>query len=56
MVSDIPHNTQHLERLIQLMASNATRAATPKLRNGIAKATIQNRNSKPKLEKKSDFS
>ena len=56
LVSDIPHNTQHLERLIQLMASNATRAATPKLRNGIAKATIQNRNSKPRLEKKSDFS
>ena len=56
MVSDLPHNTQHLERLIQLMAANATRAADPKLRDGFCKATIRNRASRPKMESKSDFS
>ena len=56
LVSTIPHNTQHLERLIQLMAANALRAATPKLRNGLVKATIRNRISRPRLESKQDFS
>ena len=37
---NVPSNTQHVERLIQLMAKNATRKATSKLRNGLCKATI----------------
>ena len=56
MVTNIPHNTQHLERLIQLMAKNASRAATPKLRNGLCKATLRNRTLRPKMDQKGDFS
>ena len=51
----IPSNTQHVERFIQLMAKNATRAATSKLRNGLCKATVQHRQKRPRLERKSDF-
>ena len=51
----IPSNTQHVERFIQLMAKNATKAATTKLRNGICKTTIQHRQKRPRLERKSDF-
>ena len=52
---NVPSNTQHVEHFIQLMAKNATRKATSKLRDSLRKATINNRQKRPKLEQKSDF-
>ena len=52
---NVPSNTQHVERFIQLMAKNATREGKSKLRDGLCKATIKNRQIRPKLEQKSDF-
>ena len=52
----IPNNSQHVERYIQLMAKNATKATTKTMRDGLCKATIQNRQKRPRLEQKSDFS
>ena len=52
---NVPSNTQHVERFIQLMAKNATRKATSKLRDGLCKTTIKHRQKRPKLERKSDF-
>ena len=50
-----PNNSQRVERYIQLITKNATRAATPKLQDGLCKATIKNCKKWPSLETKSDF-
>ena len=53
---DVPSNTQHVERYIQLATQNGTRAATPTLRQGLCHATIRSRTKRPKLESKIHFS
>ena len=42
LVIAIPSNSQHVERYIQLIAKNSTRASSSKLRDGLCKATIKN--------------
>ena len=42
LLISIPNNSQHVERYIQLMAKNATRATTKTLRDGLCKAIILN--------------
>ena len=52
LVLNIPSNSQHVERFIQLMASKATSSADPTVRDGIAKATEIERKRRPNLYKK----
>ena len=50
-----PSNTQHVERFIQLIAKNGTRAASATLRRGLCQATIESRNRRSKTTTKAAF-
>ena len=54
-VLPIPSNSQHVERFIQLIAKNGTKAATAKLRDGLVRATIKSRQRRSKPVTKADF-
>ena len=56
LILNVPSNSQHVERFIQLITKNGLRAASPTLRDGLCKATIQSRQLRPKVETKADFS
>lgn len=52
---DISSNSQFVERFIQVITQNGTKAGTPTLRNGRSISTIRNRRKRPKIETKKDF-
>ena len=55
LILDVPSNSQHVERLIKLITENGTRAASPTLRDGLAKATLKSRQQRPRLRTRADF-
>ena len=55
LVIEIPSNSQHVERYIQLISKNADRKSSAKHRDGLSKATIQSRQQQPRLRTKADF-
>ena len=55
LVLDVPSNSQHVERLIKLITENGKHAASPTLRDGLAKATLRSRQQRPKLRTRADF-
>ena len=46
----IPSNSQHVERSVQLMASNATKSSDPTIRDGRCKITNDERKRRPNLD------
>ena len=52
---DIPSNTQFLERLVQTVSKLGAVAASPKIRDGFAKATLASQKQLSCCETKSDF-
>ena len=56
LVLTIPSNSQFVERFIQLITKNGTRAASPTIRDGLCHATLHSRQRHPKVETKSHFS
>ena len=55
LVLDISSNSQFVERFIQLIAKNGTRAASPTVRDGLVKSTLRSRKQRPRMETKADF-
>ena len=55
LILDVPSNSQHVERLIKLITENGKHAASPTLRDGLAKATLRSRKQHPKLRTRADF-
>ena len=52
---DIPSNTQFVERMIKVITAKGTASASSKIRDGLAKATIESRKEMPRLKTKEDF-
>ena len=50
---EIPSNSLHVERCIQLMASHASSSLNPAVRDGLCKAAILERKRHPNLDRKS---
>ena len=48
----IPSNSKHVERSIQLVASKATKSSNSTVRDGLCKATIDERKQRPNLDQK----
>ena len=51
----IPSNTQFVERMIKVITAKGTASASSKVRDGMAKATIESRKEMPRLKTKEDF-
>ena len=43
LVMSVPSNSQHVERLIQLITQKGTKAASPEMRDGLCHATLNSR-------------
>ena len=56
LVMSIPNNSQFVERYIQLISKNGTRAASATIRDGLCHATLRSRQQRPKIETKAHFS
>ena len=55
LVLDIPSNTQFVERLIKVITQKGTKAADPKVRDGLVKATLKSQKEMPRCRTKADF-
>ena len=53
LVLEIPSNSQHVERCVQLMASHASSSLNPAVRDGLYKAAVLERKRRPNLDRKS---
>ena len=55
LILDIPSNTQFVERLIKVITQKGTKAADPKVRDGLVRATLNSQKEMPRCRTKADF-